>query len=440
MEANSDFTPYVFRSSVVNARTDLDKKFVQRNWNSSLAPITEYSPDDDTTIRLFTEVADFIKTARAHNGAGPEDALYFQCNAPTLNISSIGAGGSESCKALQSQLTLTSTAIDRACSLVEMPERIGAQVPIATLDPAKLQSLETQVPVLLAPELQLSFPSNVVPIAHASTLRSALRKIFVDAISIQVDSAIAQSTKAIAQLKNGNCGETAALSGDLDASLQALQRAKVFLLNTKTISCANLPYPSLTKTEREIFSMYYGMLSWRNRGGGPWKLDGTNTARRTWAGIPFSLIAQINGSKNGSDIGAAMVQRLQLQGWKKWWNMGQNGASDKYADLMNMTERGVYQIGVGSPYSLGGLFGGASAEQILHDEGFSTEIWRMAGMQFGNCYYDAQLVNKTEHIGDNWPAPLVQFLDGNTSMAELCAGAVFGLGLSKTLLQNQSCH
>ena len=181
----------------------------------------------------------------------------------------------------------------------------------------------------------------------------------------------------------------------------------------------NLPYPSLTPRERELLSAHLFAVLWRARGGGVYKLDGTQKARKLYGQLPFQVLAELNGLK-GADVGGGMYWALVMRGWGRFFDVGHTpGEEDRNHDLINLLDRGLYQV--------------ESAARTLRGEGHRPRDLEIAGLHMAACYDIGWSRLRDLHIVPQAPRPLNDLTKGGTSWGEVCWGYAMGLGLARSL-------
>lgn len=191
--------------------------------------------------------------------------------------------------------------------------------------------------------------------------------------------------------------------------------------------------PYLNNSEKKFLATYLGALSWRIRGGGLWeKFDGTQSLRKYFGGKVFAnLIEMMGGHRNvAQDFSENMMNRLQYKGWSDWFDMGTAPGEDVFHDLMQMTRRGMYQVGVGTYYGpLDGFFHPTSAVETLKNAGYDSTALEIAGAQMGNCYFYTKENLGNVEVGEKLEYPLSKFIHNFKSFGEVCFGAVLGTGI-----------
>jgi hypothetical protein len=188
-------------------------------------------------------------------------------------------------------------------------------------------------------------------------------------------------------------------------------------------SRGSLPYVNMPDIERKNLTMYLYAMMWRLRGGGFVPLDGTQKARRYFAQIPFTLLAQLNGLDSGTSetLGSNMFMVLALKGWGKWMDMGPRFPFPvESSHLVSLSRRGLEQTD--------------SNEKVMRSIGYDSNIMKFYSAQFGSCYVFSFNSLDGVYLKQSLPKPFSGFFDWPSAWGEHCAGAVFGLGIAETLL------
>jgi len=201
-----------------------------------------------------------------------------------------------------------------------------------------------------------------------------------------------------------------------------------------------LPYPSLTQSDREFLAFWLGGLYWRLRGGGIIKLGGTQDCRRLGLRRPFNVIGDFAGAAHGKEAADGIYCEI-FSGWGQWFDMGTTpGEEDKYYDLVKMTNRGYEQIrtAVGGTSALNTCTI-PDAPFVLNIEGlnkknYDTTALTAAGLTMGPCYYFPWDQLYPWFWAYDMPLPYIQAIDGPTAIGEVCIGGTLGLGLVRTLM------
>lgn len=185
----------------------------------------------------------------------------------------------------------------------------------------------------------------------------------------------------------------------------------------------SLPFVNMPDVERKNLTMYLYAMMWRFRGGGFVPLDGTQKARRYFAQIPYSLLAQLNGldSSTADSLGSNMFLTLALKGWGKWMDMGPRFSfAIESSNLVSLSRRGFEQT--------------SDNENVMRNRGYDANIMKFYSAQFGACYVFSFNALDGVMFKPNLPKPFSGFFDWPSAWGEHCVGALFGLGISETLL------
>lgn len=314
-------------------------------------------------------------------------------------------------------------------------------------DSKQLKTLAGSLQVLMSPLRDQSLSPALLPPQLINQARLILAKL--DLANFRKGQAGA--LKLIQTIRKQGCAsnkltqmeaELTRILAQVEASatlVKAQKRAQKKMVNNSNNYCRNgLPYPALSDEERILLSTYVGALAWRARGGALWEA-GTQARRKDFAGKVFEHLIVLNSNDQalGKKHGDAMAQRLQLKGWSRWFDMGRTD-DDEISDLLGMTIRGLYQIGIGSY----GPIAGASALKAFDDKGYDSSLYKAVGLQMGACYLYASRFLEFRPEADTLSSPRAAFThpENHTAWGELCYGAVMGQGLARMLLAGHSCR
>jgi len=357
---------------------------------------------------------------------------------------------SSSCSAAE---TSVRAALEDAsiCHDVEEPERYVLGYAPAVVDDSSTASIESLIGLAGEALSHWATPDGVLPNDFVSTLRSVLWKIRRTPIDASIAKAHASYAQALATLKSqatcfdGTAGPALVASvGKLDAELTAVT-AHLDALASADLATANhelvcmaahsqtraaLPFPSMTRNERELVAFWLGGIYWRMRGGGLMPTGSTQKARTYFLQRPFQRIAELTGGAAiGNDLGTAIYLNI-FDGWGDWMDMGTTpGGQDLYEDLVDMTDRGRHQV-ADTPL----IPGSTSAVKYLDTRGYDTTNITASGLDMGPCYAYALGELADFRYIDSAPAPYGAFIEGFTAVGEFCTGASIALGMAKTLL------
>ncbi|MBW1873076.1 MAG: hypothetical protein JRJ19_13485, partial [Deltaproteobacteria bacterium] len=136
---------------------------------------------------------------------------------------------------------------------------------------------------------------------------------------------------------------------------------------------------------------------------------------------PYQLIGELNAGLNDADRVGFMIFVQENWGYADWMDMGTTpGGKDKYADLVDMTNRGKRATLLVAP--------------MLENLGYDVRELVYGGLQMGPCYYYAWEELRYYQLGEDLQYPYMWFLEGPTAIGEFCTGASLALGLARTLL------
>lgn len=348
----------------------------------------------------------------------------------------------------------------KTCGYVEFPESyVYDHTPLASIWPTTTADLDVLIAILGEALTHLLYPTNLIPADFLPQARKILAKVRYGKLKVELAQRKQAYQKALGELQaNASCYKPAALSafattvGKLIAELKSVEQSLDALYNAglaqavldrKAVEAqgrvrADLPYPALTDRERELLAFYLGGLVWRVRGEG---LINENKIplglALTFVAAPYQLIGDIAGGVDGKGVGLP-IYIDENWGYYLWYDMGTDlGSNDKYADLVEMTNRGKRATTGVAP--------------LLAGRGFDTRHLVAGGLMMGPCYYYiweelpafALGLSCTPKPGFPLPANTpgclaapnyTQFLEWPTANGEFCTGAALALGLTKTLL------
>jgi hypothetical protein len=349
------------------------------------------------------------------------------------------------------------------CGYVEFPESyVYDHTPLGLILPTTTSDLDLLIAILGEALTHVNYPTKLIPASFWPQARTILAKVRYGKLKTALGQRKAAYNKALADLQaQAGCydpaalaalvksvgkllGELAAVEQDLDGLYKAgLAQA---ILDRKAVEAqgrkrADLPYPALTDRERERLAFYLGGLVWRVRGAGLIHEDKVPLGLALSFVAPgYQLIADIAGGVDGQGVGFPIYVN-ENTGYYKWFDMGTDpGGNDKYADLVQMTNRGKQATTLTAP--------------LLAGRGFDTRYLVAGGLMMGPCYYYIWEELPTFTLGlpcKTWPgAPwkantpgclgephYMQFLEWPTASGEFCTGAALALGLVKTLLNGK---
>jgi hypothetical protein len=405
------------------------------------------------TLDFFPETLAQLKRAKTSSGTMTWPRTPVMCVAHAafaVPATLLATGAPSSCNAAES--TVRAALNDASiCRDVEEPERYVLSYAPAVVDDASTATIESLIGLAGEGLSHWATPDGLLPSDWVTTLRSVLWKIRRGAIDTSIAKAHASYTQALSTLTSkSTCFDTttgpplATTVGKLDAELTAVT-AHLDALATADLATANhelvcmaahsrtrpaLPFPSLTRNEREQVAFWLGGVYWRMRGGGLMPTGSTQKARTYFLQRPFQRIAELTGgSAVGNDIGTAIYLNI-FDGWGDWMDMGTTpGGQDLYEDLVDMTDRGRHQV---ADTSL--LPGSTSAVKYLDTRGYDTTNLTVGGLDMGPCYAYALGELADFRYIESAPAPYGQFIEGFTAVGEFCTGASIALGMAKTLL------
>lgn len=399
-----------------------------------------------TTVYLRQEVFQVLEAYERTQDPTPVSPFpnYTTCRAHNT-LSSLRASdvirSIPQCEGLKSQLVNLQSQTFNGCELVNQPERRLLEHVPGKVHYKKVQNLRGLLETAGHGLFQVPQVAKMLPLSHASTLRSALRKIYIQdfstRISAQTNSVLAfqnalsrnlsctQGNNTLAQVLGQVLDESKIAQGKLTQEYQAglaqAQADREAVLR-QGYRRDKLEEPYLTDQDRKILSMYIGAIMWRIRGGGlTQQPDGTLNKRMLGVYYPFNYLSKLSGGEAGGDQGTSLLYAV-TRGWGRWFDMGRTPTQeDIYHDLVYMTRRGNSQV-VGSVNDLEG-------------RRFDASFLHIAGLQMGPCYFYSWEKYEGKTLGRDLQPPFAGFIDGPTALGELCVGANLGLSLSETLLK-----
>jgi hypothetical protein len=405
------------------------------------------------TLTFFPETVAQLQRAKSASGTmtWPTTAVLCPKHAAfTTPATLLAPGAASSCNAAES--SVRGLLVDATvCTSVEQPESyVLAYTPAAVTD-ATTASIESLIGLAGEALSHHAAPNGLLPPDFVPTLRSVLWKIRRGPIDAQIAKAHASYTQVLSSLSTEaacfDAGARTALTkqvGDLDAELTALTahldalaaadlataQHELVCMSAQSRTRAALPFPSLTRPEREAIAFWLGGVYWRMRGGGLMPTGSTQKARTYFLQRPFQRIAELTGGTAvGNDVGTAIYLNI-FDGWGDWMDMGTTaGGQDLYEDLVDMTDRGRHQV-ADNPL----LPGSKSAANYLGPKGYDTTSLLVGGLDMGPCYAYALGELADFRYADTAPAPYGPFIEYFTAVGEFCTGASIALGMAKTLL------
>lgn len=412
---------------------------------SRLVPLVS----DDVTLYFWPQTADLLERMHAAVSTPPmawpltsTTCLAHEAFAPA-QLDALATMATSDCTAADARLRADLADVG-ACKDVEFPELyVLAYSPSDARD--NTNSLVNMIGSAgealthAGPPPQGLLPDDFIP-----TLRTVLQKLRHDALATHLSSAKTKYTAALGELTaHAACFDTTAaqalmtrltaMSTELDAqtTLLATQTSAGMAASAQELTCLAasartrpaLPFPSLTRAEREWIAYWLGGIYWRMRGGGLIPLGSTNDARLYFTNNAMSQIGRMLGGDDGAGIAFDLYLPLVLQGWGEWMDMGTTpNQEDKYYDLVKMSARGEYQVH------------GAAGK--LAAKGYDTLDFTTGGIMMGAGYYRGLYPDGEFRYGAQLqPAGTYSdFLSLFTAIGELTFGADMSLGLAHTLL------
>ncbi|HVJ66058.1 MAG TPA: hypothetical protein VM901_12430 [Bdellovibrionota bacterium] len=340
---------------------------------------------------------------------------------------------------------------EMSCLELEFPEKRYRTQSLKGYAETQLDSIEGIFQMALGPLSHLDLPSYLVDPEVYRSFQLAMWKLRYTQMQKESSALLAElsevkscysqsqmaSVDALVKAKSTSLERLRDYTGRLVSSSRDFNVSDRASLQRSGYCQSAYANPYLTRDDRALLSGLAGALAWRMRGEGIWKKSSTTDVREKFAGRAFVAIARFNApeSERLSDhLGSANLQRVK-KGWSEWFDMGRVSGTE-WSDLAGMTDRGLYQVGVGSS-----LTAGKSGTSGLQSSGYDSTLYKIGGLQMGACYYVAQygLNTKEWNFGLEWRPPLVSFTHTAITWGELCAGAAMGMGLSYSLSTGPRC-
>ncbi|MCB9654566.1 MAG: hypothetical protein H6729_10610 [Deltaproteobacteria bacterium] len=393
---------------------------------------------------LFADIAEVFlraKDAGAPTPAPPRTATRCAHHATFVFPSMLQTPASTACTTIDDDLRQAFS--DGAeCLDIEFPERFVYTLPPADVTLGVVSSIEGLIGLIGEALTHFDMPAGLVPPWFMPAARNVMAKLRAERLLAAARARRSAYEAAIAtsgvHATCFNASSLASFQQDASALVDELSQAERDLERLVADGLAQaerdrqrvldagrdrpvLPYPSLTDRERELLATYLGGFTWRMRGRGLVEgPTGTQSKRLYYTLRPFNAIGALVGGDDGSSAGVGIALGL-LRGWGDLTDMGHTpGENDEFSDLVDLTDRGLYQI--------------SYTEPDLRDQHYDTKAFIAGGLQMGPCY-DYPWLFSTLYIGLELTDPYVIFIDGPGASGEFCAGAALGLGLAKTMLE-----
>jgi hypothetical protein len=431
--------------------TDVSNQINSGNSSYPEMPVARLTTlvSDDVTLYFWPQTADLLERMHAAVSTPPMvwPLTSTTCTAhagfATAQLDALATTTTSDCTAADARLR-TDLADVGACNDVEFPELY-----VLTYSPSNARAnTDTIVHMIGSAGEALTHagppPEGLLPDDFIPTLRTVLQKLRHDDLATHLSSAKTKYTAALGELTaHAACFDTTAaqalttrltaMNTELDAqtTLLANQQSTGTAASAQEATCLaarartrpTLPFPSLTRAEREWIAYWLGGIYWRMRGGGLIPLGSTQDARQYFTSNAMTQIGKMLGGDDGGSIAFDLYLPLVLQGWGDWMDMGTTpGGDDKYYDLVKMSARGEYQVH------------GAAAK--LAGKGYDTLDFTTGGIMMGAGYYRGLYPD-----GDfRWGAQLQpagtysDLFSLFTCIGEMTFGADMSLGLAHTLL------
>jgi MYXO-CTERM domain-containing protein len=448
--------PFDFDSNISPHKDYIDQRIAEEFSNLPGVPDSKLTEVDLGDIRLYfyPEMVDAFYRAR-DSGPGyaaelPRPAVMCQHHAgftlPSLELQS----GDAICSQTKSQIQAVFADHQTACQYVEYPELYvneyeSGPIPSPLNPDCPLTSFEGLISLCGEALMHVEFQENLFDPGLIIVVREVIAKLRYDSL---LDAIAAQRTdyqQVLTDLQAAaHCftsSDSAALTADIDAMNLELDAAQQWLLDLyadglaqaahdlAAVECQcrtreELLHPALSDYERLQLSFYIGGTYWRMRGAGlvaePPDPDQGLTRRYYFVEFPYHLISLLNaGEVDGDNVGRDIFIQ-ENWGYADWMDMGNSPGRDKYADLVDMTDRGRIATTMAAPR--------------LNNRNYDTRDLVFGGLMMGPCYYYAWEELRTYQLGEDLQYPYMWFLECPTAIGEFCTGGTLALGLARTLL------
>jgi MYXO-CTERM domain-containing protein len=412
-------------------------------------PMTEVTIDD-VRLYFYQEMADAFFLARDSGPgfASPLEREPVLCqqhaafSPPPLDLIS----STPACVSTRQQIIDVFSDFQKPCLQVEFPETYVLEYQAGPIPPSTLTSFEGLISLAGEALMHVDFQENLFADDLITETRNVIAKLRFEPLQDAIaDQKLEYQTVLDALQAAPGCfdsAEVAALSASISgllSELSAAQQSLIVLFDAGLAQAAqdkaaleamgrerdDLLHPALTDHERLLLSFYIGGLYWRMRGAGlvaePPDPDQGLLRRLYFVQYPYQLIGELNAGLADADRVGQMIFIQENWGYSDWMDMGTTpGGRDKYADLVDMTNRGKRATLLVAP--------------MLSSLGYDVRDLVYGGLQMGPCYYYAWEELRNYQLGPDLQYPYMWFLEGPTAIGEFCTGASLALGLARTLL------
>jgi len=443
--------PFDFDSNISPYKDYIDQRIAEEFSNLPGVPDSEITEVDLGDIRLYfyPEMVEAFYRAR-DSGPGyaaelPRPAVMCQHHAgftlPSLELQS----GDAVCTSTKSSIQAVFADHQSACRYVEYPELYVREYEAGPIPPSTLTSFEGLISLCGEALMHVDFQENLFDPGLIIVVREVIAKLRYDSL---LDAIAAQRTAYQDVLNDlqsaAHCftsSDAAALTADIDAMNLELDAAQQWLQtlysdgldqaahDLAAVECQcrtrdELLHPALSDYERLMLSFYIGGIYWRMRGAGlvaePPDPDQGLLRRYYFVEFPYQLIAELNAGITDADNVGRDIFIQENWGYADWMDMGTSPGRDKYADLVDMTDRGRVATTLAAPR--------------LNSRNYDTRDLVFGGLMMGPCYFYAWEELRYYQLGEDLQYPYMWFLEGPTAIGEFCTGGTLALGLARTLL------
>ncbi|MBW1811782.1 MAG: hypothetical protein JRJ87_26580, partial [Deltaproteobacteria bacterium] len=399
--------PFDFDSQISQDPTYVDQRITELSQGLAGVPATPMTEVtiEDVRLYFYPEMADAFFLAR-DSGPGfaaplTREPLLCQQHAafslPALDLIS----STPVCVSTRQQIIDVFSDYQKPCLQVEFPEIYVLEYQAGEIPPSTLTSFEGLINLAGEALMHVDFQLNLFPDDLITITRDVIAKLryepLQDAIAEQKLEYQAVLDALPAALGCFDSAEVTALTTSINGLLSELNAAQQSLLVLYDAGLAqaaqdlatleamgrerdDLLHPALTDHERLLLSFYIGGLYWRMRGAGlvaePPDPEEGLLRRLYFVQYPYQLIGELNAGLNDADRVGFMIFVQENWGYADWMDMGTTpGGKDKYADLVDMTNRGKRATLLVAP--------------MLENLGYDVRELVYGGLQMGPCYYYA---------------------------------------------------
>lgn len=447
--------PFDFDSNISPHKDYIDQRIAEEFSNLPGVPDSALTEVDlgDMRLYFYPEMVDAFYQAR-DSGPGyaaplTRDPVMCQHHAgftlPSLELQS----GEAVCSSTRSRIQAVFADHQTACRYVEYPELYVLEYEAGPIPPSTLTSFEGLISLCGEALMHVDFQENLFDPGLIIVVREVIAKLRYDSL---LDAIAAQRTayqEVLADLQAASfcftAADVSALTAGIDTLTLELDAARQWLQTLYSDGLAQAGrdlaavlcrcrtrdeflHPALSDYERLMLSFYIGGIYWRMRGAGlvaePPDPDQGLLRRYYFVEFPYQLIAELNAGIADADNVGRDIFVQENWGYADWMDMGTSPGRDKYADLVDMTDRGRVATTLAAPR--------------LTNRGYDVRDLVFGGLMMGPCYYYAWEELRYYQLGEDLQYPYMWFLECPTAVGEFCTGGTLALGLARTLLWGKS--